>query len=227
MFRKLRTLAGFGSATAGGPYGSSSAARSTYARLFCDDLSAYRPAAGESPADWQGALFGGEQDPARVLALAQDGAAESRVRALAFHWLRAQGREVERGRVLGVVVEVPLDGGLDVLAAYDDGSVRYINQSGKIVFIEPGARADANSQAKRLIELARPVVARIGPWNKARRPPPAKPNVRLTFIVSDGLYFGEGPFEAMQRDSLSGPLLREAQQLLVLAVKMGTPQAGS
>jgi hypothetical protein len=100
------------------------------------------------------------------------------------------------------------------MAAYADGSVRYINQTGKMAIVEPGGSADASAQAKRLVELARPVVARIGPWNKARLSPPRRPNVRLTFVVSDGLYFGEGPFNVMQQDGLAGPLLQQGAHLL-------------
>ena len=85
---------------------------------------------------------------------------------------------------------------------------------------------EANVQAKRLIELAQPIVAQIGPWDKARLPPPARPNTRLTFIVSDGLYFGEGPFAVMQRDGLAGPLvLQGAHMLTLITDKVVAPPA--
>jgi len=38
--------------------------------------------------------------------------------------------------------------------------------------------------------------------------------VRLTFIVSDGLYFGEGPFEVMAEDPAAGPLIQQGVKLL-------------
>ena len=111
-----------------------------------------------------------------------------------------------------------MDQGLDVLAAYADGSVRYINQSGKLAIIEPGALLDANTQAKRMIELAQPLVARIGPTDKPRLPPPVKPGVRISFVVSDGLYFGQAPLQVMQRDAVAGPLIQQGTQLLQLVV---------
>jgi hypothetical protein len=43
----------------------------------------------------------------------------------------------------------------------------------------------------------------------------------MTFLVSDGLYFGEGPFETLQKDALGGPVLAKAAQLLQLVVEMG------
>jgi hypothetical protein len=166
------------------------------------------------PAAWQAILFGPAPDPAAVSALAHDPANESRVRALAFHWLRDRGFEIQRGLVLGIVIEVPLDRGLDVLAAYADGSVRYINHTGRMTFIEAGASSDANGQSQRLIALAGPVIARIGPWDQPRLPPPGQPNLRLTFIVSDGLYVGDGPFRTMEQDALAGPLVSQGTQLL-------------
>lgn len=46
------------------------------------------------------------------------------MRLLAFNWLRRHGHTVPPRCLLGVVLEVPLEGSLDVLAAYLDGSVR-------------------------------------------------------------------------------------------------------
>jgi hypothetical protein len=40
----------------------------------------------------------------------------------------------------------------------------------------------------------------------------------MTFLVSDGLYFGEGPMQAMQRDPLAGPVILEAGRLLQVVV---------
>ena len=70
--------------------------------------------------------------------------------------------------------------------------------------------------------VAQPVVNKIGPWDKQRLPPPKAGNVRMTFLVSDGLYFGEGPFAVLQQDSLAGPVLSKATQLLLRAVELGT-----
>lgn len=40
----------------------------------------------------------------------------------------------------------------------------------------------------------------------------------MTFLVSDGLYFGEGRFEALQQDAMAGPVLAKASELLQRAV---------
>src|SRR6202000_1333456 len=165
------------------PY-ASDAPNAIYGLLFCDDLAAFAPKPGATPAPWQTALFAARPDTARIETLARDEHAESRVRALAYLWLRAPGQATPKGVLLGVVVEVPLDGGLDVLAAYADGSARYINHTGRIAVVEPGSLAAAAPQVARLMELARPIVAAVGPWDKPRLSPPAQPNLRLRFIGS-------------------------------------------
>ena len=208
------------------PYPKDSPANAIYGLLFCDDLGPFQPKSLTGAADWQAVLFGPE-NPAKVDALAHDETAESRVRALAFTWLRAHGLETPKGLVLGFVLEVALDGGLDVLAAYADGGVRYINRTGRMTLIEPGASPEAAAHARRLMQIAQPVVDQLGPWEQPRRPPPAQPNVRLNFVVSDGLYFGEGPFDFMQQDSRAGPLIHEASQLLTYIVEKAEEHRGS
>ena len=108
--------------------------------------------------------------------------------------------------------------GLDVIGAFADGGVRYLNQSGKAAIFE--ATGDQVAVlAKELVAVAQPLVERIGPWDKTRLPPPGAGTVRMTFLVSDGLYFGEGPFEQLQSDPLAGPLLAKAAQLVQLCVE--------
>jgi hypothetical protein len=36
----------------------------------------------------------------------------------------------------------------------------------------------------------------------------------MTFLVSDGLYVGEGPFADIQRDPITGPIIRASHELL-------------
>jgi hypothetical protein len=92
-----------------------------YNLLFCDDIALFKPAKVE--ADWQQMLFDEKPDTGALLALAEDEGNESRVRALAYRRLRELGQRVPARKLLGTVIEVPLDNGLDVLAAYADGRV--------------------------------------------------------------------------------------------------------
>lgn len=226
MLRKFLAVFGIGVAAASGaaagpPYGpyASDSANAIYNLLFCDEPSAFQGHPKSDRAEWQKVLFANPPSASDLSALASDASQEGRVRFLAYSRLRGLGQQVKPKILLGVVVEVPMAGGLDALAAYSEGGVRYINQSGKMVIGE-GA-ANFRPLVQRLFSASESVVARIGPWDKPRIAPPKQGNVRMTFLVSDGMYFGEGPMSVMQRDALAGPVIQQATQLLLSVTKAG------
>jgi hypothetical protein len=199
------------------PY-ESAAANYIYNLIFCDRRESFRSRDGK-PVGWQVVLFTEPPDVPALTKLAGDSSEEGRIRYLAFARLRAAGAPVTPKILLGVIVEVARRDGLDTLAAYSDGGVRYINRTGKMVVVE--GVDDFRPPVRRLFEAAGPVVDQIGPWDKPRRPPPAADHMRLTFLVSDGLYFGEGRVALLERDALAGPVFREAAQLLTKVVASG------
>src|SRR5437016_2006439 len=76
---------------------------------------------------------GREGEAAKALRRVLKTGREVRAWLWALNGLRALGvppSELWTETVFGVVVEVPMAGSLDTLAAYSDGSARYINQSG-------------------------------------------------------------------------------------------------
>jgi hypothetical protein len=199
------------------PY-SDASANGVYNLLFSDATADFRQRPGEVPAHWHSVLEAEPADVAALRALADDDLQEGRVRYLAYAKLRRLGEPVPAKRLLGVIVEVPLPGGLDVLAAYSEGSVRYINQTGKLAFYE---RVESLTPlVQRLISDSSKVVARIGPTDQLRRPPPLGESVRITFLVSDGYYFGEGNMQSMHQDTLAGPVIQRAVELLQAAVAL-------
>jgi hypothetical protein len=114
---------------------------------------------------------------------------------------------------LGVVLEVPLQGGLDLLAAYADGSARYVNQSGKVIVWEhPDASLDAPLQE--MLSKGSELAQRIGPWEGHRPPPPLPPAMRLNLLTPLGLMFGEAPMDALQRDPIAGPIIGAGVRLM-------------
>ena len=193
-----------------------------YNLLFCDDPDLFRNH-GRVPNDGPWPVLLAEQpDTAALGRIAEDEANEGRVRALAYNRLRSAGEKVAAKQVLGAIVEVPLKQGLDVLAAFSEGGVRYLNQSGKAAIFE-GKGNPVEQLAMELVSASQAIVDRIGPWEQSRRPPPKAGDVRMTFLVSDGLYFGEGPFGVMQRDPMAGPFLARAAQLLQRVVELASP----
>jgi hypothetical protein len=190
------------------PY-SDPAANEIYALLFCDQPDLFVNLGEHWPA-----LFANPGDDVALAAIAENESLEGRLRALAYGRRRQLGKPVPPRILLGAVIEVALDAGLDVLAAYCEGGVRYINASGKISIFE-GAAHPVAIEARALLAASQNVVNTIGPWDKARLAPPGPGRVRMSFIVSDGLYFGEGQFEDLERDQLAGPVVNAATRLLL------------
>lgn len=201
------------------PYGDK-AADTIYNLLFCDAIEDFHKLEPYFPA-----IFAPAFDEAAVRAVAEDEGVESRVRVLAYRRLQRERASVPKGVVLGVIAEVSLSPGLDTLAAYADGRVRYINQSAKMSIIED-THSPLRDKALALVAAAQPLVARIGPWHDARRPSPEGDVARLSFLVSDGLYFGEGPMSALAGDPLGGPVVDAAVALLVATVGLASQGDG-
>lgn len=227
MLKQILATLGIGLAANGAASGAElykpyaeSHANFLYNLLFCDDITLFKKQDNTKGDGLWPTLLAEPADKAALRKIAEDQTNEGRVRALAYNRLRATGEKVPPKKLLGVIVEVPLKQGLDVLAAFSEGGVRYLNQSGKVAIFE-GQGNPVEALAKELISASQPVVNQIGPWDKQRMPPPKAGNVRMTFLVSDGLYFGEGPFSVLQQDAMAGPVLAKATQLLQRAVELG------
>jgi hypothetical protein len=148
---------------------------------------------------------------------------ESRVRLQAWHVLRELGVEPtseEAKQVLGVVVEVGMRKGTDLVAGYADHRARYWNFSGAgIVWERPNDSLDGLIDD--LLKKGSSVVQRIGPWKEPR--PAAPPNgvARLNFLTPSGLHFGQGPINAIAADQMGGPVLSSAFQLMKAMTALG------
>jgi hypothetical protein len=187
-----------------------------YNLLFCDNPELFRPKKAGAAAPHP--VIAAKRPSTEVLQrIAGDVTEESRYRVLAYNRLRASDVEVPAKVLLGTIVEVPMEHGLDTLAAFADGRVRYINQAGGIAVFE-GSPPHVKAQAEELVRLSQRIVDRIGPWEKERLPAPKGDAMRLTFLCSDGLYFGQGPYAALARDGMAGPVVAAATQLLRLVV---------
>lgn len=190
------------------------AVNTLYDLLYCDHPEAFMPTTKPPYAYPWDILF--SQPPALeqdLLKVARDKKAESRVRLLACQLLRQHQWTLPDKELLGVVVELGMEGGLDVLASYRDGTARYINYTGKVLIWES---PDATSLeiTQRLFRESETIVRQIGPWNQPRRPFPAQEMLRLSFLVTDGLYFGEGPINTLFNDAMAAPALQAATELM-------------
>jgi hypothetical protein len=134
----------------------------------------------------------------------------------AWHFLRAHGHpappEVAK-QVLGVVVEVAMPEGLDLLAAYKDHSARYYNFSGAaVIWDHPDSSLD--SAIDQLLNAGAETVLRIGPWGEERPGPPPPEQARLSFLTPSGLHFGQASMTILSQDPLASGVLQFATMLM-------------
>ncbi len=174
-------------------------------------------------------LDAGEKDDA-IAALKQvlsTPSLEPRHYLQAWHFLRPLGISpdaTESRRILGVVVEVPVEHGLDIVAAYPDHSARYFNFSGAgVIWEHPDSSLDP--AIDRLLTTGQTVVEQIGPWDGPRPGPPPKNHIRLSFLTAGGLCFGQGPFADLAADPKGGAVITAATELMqaLMAKNQKTP----
>jgi hypothetical protein len=150
---------------------------------------------------------------------------ESRQTLQAWHFLRKAGVPVpddEAKIVLGVVAEMPVQSGHDVLAGYRDGSVRYLNYSGKVAVIEDRTIVAVQSPLQAWLALAQEMVSAIGPWDKPTLPPLPEGHGRIIMLTPSGPHFGQAPADALLGDPFAAKFLAAATGLLQAVVGLAT-----
>jgi hypothetical protein len=147
---------------------------------------------------------------------------ESRVMLQAWHLLRSIGvgppGDIAK-HVLGVVAEVAVPDGHDLLAAYEDGSVRYLNYSGAATIIEERI-PEVEAPARDLLSMGQEIAEAIGPWDGPLPPLPAG-HSRITMLTPLGPHFGQGPDDVLGADPSAAAFLDAATRTLVAVVGLG------
>ena len=192
-----------------------------YNLLFCDNIALYKSTTKNPVYPWD-VLLVETPDNESLVKITSEKTLEARQRMLAYHLLAASGIPAGQKEILGVIVEVGLADGLDVLAAFSDGTARYLNYTSKLLLWETRTK-ESDELIGRLFSAGANVVHKIGPWDKERKPFPTKGMVRLSFLVSDGLYFGEGPMEVLQSDPMGGPVIHAAIMLMTYLTQQPVP----
>jgi hypothetical protein len=146
---------------------------------------------------------------------------EARHYLQAWQVLRQAGVEPDETvgkRVYGVVMEVALPQGLDILAAYADGTARYFNHGGSAIVWD----APNDSLAElvgNLLGAGQQVADQIGPWEGERPGPPGKGQARVSMLTPSGLHFGQAPFDALAQDPLGRTVVAAANQLMLSLIE--------
>jgi len=194
-----------------GPYKEDST-NNIYELLFCDYELYKNGAHNKETYPWN-ILFADVYDSKEVNSIIENNNTESRIKVLAYKAKAVNDEIIQSKDLLAVIVEVGLEEGLDVLASFRDGTARYINYSGKILVWENEDEISLEL-TKQLFDNSNRIVQQIGPWDEPRKPHPEKGIVRISFLVSDKLYFGEGPMSVLFNDQLAGPSLLAATHLM-------------
>ena len=142
---------------------------------------------------------------------------ESRHVLQAWHFLRGVGirpPEAAAADVLGAIAEVAVNGGHDVLAAYRDGSVRYLNYSGKVLVVEGEQAAVVGDAVAAWFEIAQALAHVVGVWDEPQLPSLPAGATRILMLTPGGLRFGQGPDSALRGDRAAAAFLAAATRLL-------------
>ena len=142
---------------------------------------------------------------------------ESRHYLQAWHFLRQLGvtPPADQAKIVyGVVVEVGMKNGTDIVAAYLDHTARYLNYTGAgVIWEHPDSSLDAEMDA--LLRAGQAVANQIGPWDQARPAAPVNDFVRLNMLTPIGLHFGYGTFEQLAKEPMGKAIIDPATQLMV------------
>jgi hypothetical protein len=184
-----------------------------YNLLFCDNPELYQHNLSKPYSYPFDILFSKESTPAEMQPIINDTNLDPQVKILAYKKQLANGYRPTEKKLLAVIVEVGLNNGLNVFASFYDGTARVINPEGEVLIWETTDDVKANGIVKQFFDCSLSVVNQIEAWNKPRRPNPQKGDLKITFLASDGFYFGEGPIGVLFNDSMASPVLKTAFEL--------------
>jgi hypothetical protein len=203
-----------------------STANVAYNLLFCDNL-ALSKSHTQTPYQYPyDILFSASPSEADLQKITNDSNAETRGRILATKMLLSKGHKPERNELLAVVVEVGREKGLDALAAYKDGTARFVGQTEKILTIDHPEEA-SNKLIADLFAKSEGVMKMMNTSSKPRHGFPIKDDGKVTFIMSDGSYAVGGPMSVVFSNLSAGSVKNSATNLLQYMLEKSKPAEGA
>jgi hypothetical protein len=142
---------------------------------------------------------------------------ESRQVLQAWHALRSVGIVPDPSiadEVLGIVAEVALDGGHDVLAAYADGSVRFLHHLGGASIFEPPTPLEIAQPAASWLATAAAVAPEVAPWPGEGAHAAAPGETRFALLTRAGHRAVAGDDATMAASPVASRLLGAGAALL-------------
>lgn len=145
---------------------------------------------------------------------------DSLITLWAWNMLRAWGQMPDDDtaqKVLGVVMEVGLDKGMDVMAAYEDGTSRYVSKTGSMIVWDD--HGDHNNDLARKIVAAAQAIANQLPASTAEAVTSAG-NVQFSVLTVGGIRGIIAPMNEFSRAaSPLAPLFNASKELLISLIK--------
>ena len=141
---------------------------------------------------------------------------ETRIRLQAWRIARAVGYDppvATAARAHGVVVEMGLDDGVDSIAAYEDGTARYLNHGGAAIVWE-AQEPEVNARIEAMLHAARIVAEQTGPADGTPARPPGPGVASIAVLTDGGVHLGMGPADVFWRNPIAGPQLATALDLM-------------
>jgi len=145
--------------------------------------------------------------------IAIDKSVESRIKFLSLYTALQFGLKINKKIYYGTVLEVPMEGGYDVLAFYSDRTARYYNYSGKAIIYE-GGKTSVDDIIEKANSVAIQVCNALAPWEKERLPRPKGDVIRISFLVSDGLYFGNSSIKTIGNDQMASAIFGNGAKVM-------------
>ena len=115
--------------------------------------------------------------------------------------------------MIGMVVEVGLDAGLEAVAAYRDHSARYFNHTGAAVIWDTDT-PKINAQIEPFLAVAQTVGENTEPFYEDHPSPPDRGMMLINVLTPGGIHIGMGRMGAMQGDPMGAAVTQTAIGLM-------------
>lgn len=148
---------------------------------------------------------------------------ESRHVLQAWHFLRAAGvspAPESASYVLAAVAEISVQSGHDLLVAYRDGGIRYLNRNGKAAIVEGAADLACAEAARAWLAVADELASAVGVWHQPQLPPLSPGDSRIMMLTPGGPRFGQGPDSLLGSDAGAAAFLSAATNLLIAVTRL-------
>jgi hypothetical protein len=148
---------------------------------------------------------------------------ESRHVLQAWHFLRAAGvspAPESASYVLAAVAEVSVKPGHDLLVAYRDGGIRYLNQSGKVAIVDATADLASTEAARAWLTVADELAPTVGVWDQPQLPALPSGDSRIMMLTPEGPRFGQGPDSLLRADASAAAFLSAATNVLIAVTRL-------